>query len=103
MIVEAIEAGEEIFSLYLKGLMHMRGMFSPCFEGRRDEDPRLAIRFFSQAAERNSGNLAPLIGIANSAIFANGKGLISTDEAVRLGMQASEATLAINSRSPERQ
>jgi DNA-binding winged helix-turn-helix (wHTH) protein len=98
-IAEAIEAGEEILSLYLKGLMHMRGMFSPCFEGRRDEDPRLAIRFFSQAAERDSGNLAPLIGIANSAIFANGKGLISTDDAVRLGMQASEAALAINSRS----
>ena len=77
----------------------MRGMFSHRFEGRRDEDPRLAIRFFSQAAEKDSGNLASLTGIANSAIFANGRGLISTNETVRLGMQACETALAINSRS----
>jgi DNA-binding winged helix-turn-helix (wHTH) protein/tetratricopeptide (TPR) repeat protein len=98
-IAEAIEAGEEFFSLYLKGLMHIRGMFSPCFEGRREEDPRLAIRFFSQATERNSKKLASLIGLANSAIFANGRGLISADEAMRLGMQSSDAALAIDPRS----
>jgi tetratricopeptide (TPR) repeat protein len=70
-------------------------MFSPRLEGRSEDDPRLAIRFFSQAMERDSGKLASLIGLANSAIFANGRGLISVDETVRLGMQASEAALAI--------
>ena len=98
-IAEAIEAGDEFFSLYLKGLMHMRGMFSPSLMGRREEDPRLAIRFFSHAAEREPGNVASQIGLAISAIFANRRGLISADETVRLGMGASEAALAIDPRS----
>ena len=98
-IAEAIEAGSEFFSLYMNGLMHMRGMFLPRFEGRREEDPRLAIRFFLQASEKNSSGLASLTGVANSAIFANGRGLISAEETERLGMQACEAALAIDPRS----
>jgi tetratricopeptide (TPR) repeat protein len=74
-------------------------MFFPLFEGRREEDPRLAVRFFLQATERNSSKLASLIGVANSVIFANGRGLISAEETVRLGMHASEAALAIDPHS----
>jgi DNA-binding winged helix-turn-helix (wHTH) protein/tetratricopeptide (TPR) repeat protein len=98
-IAEAIEAGSEFFSLYLNGLMHIRGMFFPRFEGRREDDPRQAIRFFLQATERNPGKLASLIGVANSVIFANGRGLISAEETVRLGMHASESALEIDPRS----
>jgi len=97
-IAEAIEAGSEFFSPYLNGLKHMRGMFFPRFEVRREEDPRLAIRFFLQATERNSSKLASLIGVANSVIFANGRGLISSEETVQLGMRACEAALAIDPR-----
>jgi DNA-binding winged helix-turn-helix (wHTH) protein/tetratricopeptide (TPR) repeat protein len=96
-IAEAIEAGEECLSPFLKGVAHLRGMFSPCVEGRREEDPRLAIRCFLQAAERDSRNLASLVGLANSVIFANSRGLISAEETVRLGKYASESALAIDS------
>jgi DNA-binding winged helix-turn-helix (wHTH) protein/tetratricopeptide (TPR) repeat protein len=96
-IVGAIEAGEECFGLFLKGVTHLRGMFSPCVEGWREEDPRLAIQFFLQAAERSSQNLASLVGLANSVIFANRRGLISAEETVRLGKHAGESALAIDS------
>ena len=95
-IAEALEGGEECFDLYMKGLAHVLGMFSPTFEARRGDDLRLAIRFFTQATERHAGHLSSLIGLSNSVIFASGRGLISAEETLRLGLRASEAALAID-------
>ena len=99
-IAVAVEGSEECFSLYLQGLSHVRGVFFPSFEGRREEDLRLAIRLFTQATKRDTGHLASLVGLSNSVIFANVRGLMSTEETVRLGVQASQAALAIDPRSP---
>lgn len=99
-IALAMEGSEECFSLYLEGLSHVRGMFFPTFEGRREEDVRLAIRLFTQATKRDTGHLASLVGLSNSVIFANIRGLMSAEETVRLGACASQAALAINPRSP---
>jgi tetratricopeptide (TPR) repeat protein len=99
-IAEAIESGEQCLDLYLQGLGHVLRMFSPTLEGRRGEDLRLAIRFFRQVTERHASHLAGLIALSTSVIFANGRGLFSAEETVRLGLRASEAALAIDPRLP---
>jgi tetratricopeptide (TPR) repeat protein len=76
-------------------------MFFPSVEGgRAEEDVRLAIRLFTQATKRDPGHLASLVGLSNSVIFANVRGLMSAEETVRLGASASQAALAIDPRSP---
>jgi DNA-binding winged helix-turn-helix (wHTH) protein/tetratricopeptide (TPR) repeat protein len=100
-IAVAVEGNEECFNLYLEGLSHVRAMFFPSVEGgRAEKDVRLAIRLFTQATKRDTGHLASLVGLSNSVIFANVRGLISAEETVRLGASASQAALAIDPRSP---
>lgn len=99
-IATAVEGDEECLGLYLKGLAHIRGMYSRPLDVRLEQDLRLAISYFEQATEKDAGHLASLIGLSNCAVFASHRGFFSADETIRTVMNASRAALAIDPDSP---